>query len=115
MSSFAHRPDAVKPGGPISDAERRMRVDALLNGQELGGDVVDARRDGPLVRLGRKQCIQPSARSCRVARDPQVVVPREVKSVGNILKGLGRAITGRQGPLATDADCGALSRRAIGR
>ena len=27
MSSFAHRPDTVKPGGPISDAERRMRVD----------------------------------------------------------------------------------------
>ena len=27
MSSFAHRPDAVKPGGPISDAEHQMRVD----------------------------------------------------------------------------------------
>ncbi len=51
-----------------------MRVDALLNGQELGGDVVDARRDGPFVSLGRKQCIQPSARSCRAAGDPQVVV-----------------------------------------
>jgi hypothetical protein len=51
-----------------------MRADASLNGQELGGDVVDARRDGPLVSLGRKQCVQPSARSCRAARDPQVVV-----------------------------------------
>ncbi|URW75724.1 AsmA family protein [Sphingomonas donggukensis] len=48
-------------------------------------------------------------------RDPQVVVPKEVKSVGNILKGIGRAITGKQGPTATDADCAGLSRRAIGR
>ncbi|MHA6721712.1 AsmA family protein [Sphingomonas sp. RS2018] len=47
--------------------------------------------------------------------DPQVTVPREVKSVGNILKGLGRAITGKQGPAATDANCAALSRQAIGR
>ena len=48
-------------------------------------------------------------------RDPQVIVPKEVKSVGNILKGAGRAITGRQGPTAADADCSDLSRRAIGR
>src|ERR1700722_19648031 len=54
--------------------ERRMRIDALLNGQELGGDVVDARRDGPLVRVGGKQRIQPAARSGRAAGDPQVVV-----------------------------------------
>jgi len=54
-------------------ANAGMRADASLNGQELGGDVVDARRDGPLVSLGRKQCVQPSARSCRAARDPQVV------------------------------------------
>ncbi|KQN25178.1 hypothetical protein ASE86_02660 [Sphingomonas sp. Leaf33] len=46
---------------------------------------------------------------------PQVVVPKETKSVGNILKGLGRAITGKQGPTAANADCAALSRRAIGR
>ncbi|MBN2973045.1 AsmA family protein [Roseomonas aeriglobus] len=46
---------------------------------------------------------------------PQVVVPQETKSVGNILKGLGRAITGKQGPVAGNADCDALSRRAIGR
>lgn len=48
-------------------------------------------------------------------RDPKVTVPREVGSVGNVLKGIGRAITGRQGSLATDADCAALGRQAIGR
>ncbi len=72
-----------KPGGTQSKPEaisqmcagqRWMCVNALLNGQELGGNVVDARRDGPFVSLGRKQCIQPSARSCRAGRDPQVVV-----------------------------------------
>lgn len=47
-------------------------------------------------------------------RDPKVVVPKEVKSVGNILKGIGRAITGKQGPEATDADCAGLTRRVIG-
>lgn len=48
-------------------------------------------------------------------RAPELVVPEQVKSIGNILKGIGRAITGHQGPTATDADCTALTRRAIGR
>lgn len=48
-------------------------------------------------------------------REPAIVVPRETKSVGNILKSVGRAITGNNGPRATDADCAALTRRALGR
>ncbi|WP_308815033.1 AsmA family protein [Sphingomonas sp. GV3] len=44
---------------------------------------------------------------------PQLVVPRETKSVGNIFKAIGRAITGHQGPLASDADCDALARQAL--
>ena len=48
-------------------------------------------------------------------RDPALTVPSTVKPLGNVLKGLGRAISGRQDPLAADADCGALSRQAIGR
>ncbi len=44
---------------------------------------------------------------------PQVTVPEETKSIGNVLKGLGRAITGRDGPRPTDADCAALSRRVL--
>jgi hypothetical protein len=46
-------------------------------------------------------------------REPQVVVPPEVKSVGNILKAIGRAITGDQPPVAVDADCAALSAAAL--
>lgn len=45
--------------------------------------------------------------------DPRPTVPAEVKSVGNIFKAIGRAITGRQGPSATDADCGGLVAAAL--
>lgn len=45
--------------------------------------------------------------------EPNIHVPREVKSVGNVLKAIGRAITGRQGPAAQDADCGALTRQVL--
>jgi len=48
-------------------------------------------------------------------REPEIVVPKGTKSVGNVLKAIGRAIGGHNGPAAVDADCAALSRRAIGR
>ncbi|RXZ29857.1 AsmA family protein [Sphingomonas desiccabilis] len=44
---------------------------------------------------------------------PRLAIPYETKSVGNILKAVGRTITGRQGALATDADCAALSTQAL--
>ena len=44
---------------------------------------------------------------------PDLVVPREVKSAGNIFKAIGRAITGRQGPTAEDADCGGWAGRVL--
>ncbi len=47
-------------------------------------------------------------------RDPKLILPQESKSVGNILKALGRAISGKQGPRATDADCAALTARMLG-
>ncbi len=48
-------------------------------------------------------------------RDPQVVVPEQTRSVGNVLKAIGRAIIGHEDVLARDADCAGLSRVAIGR
>ena len=44
---------------------------------------------------------------------PEIVVPREVKSVGNIFRAIGRTIIGRQGPLASDAACGTLAARVL--
>jgi uncharacterized protein involved in outer membrane biogenesis len=48
-------------------------------------------------------------------REPHVGVTPGVKSVGNIFKAIGRAISGDNGPRATDADCEGLARRALGR
>ncbi len=44
---------------------------------------------------------------------PHVTIPPEVKSVGNIFKAIGRAITGKQGPTARDADCSGLAARVL--
>jgi uncharacterized protein involved in outer membrane biogenesis len=44
---------------------------------------------------------------------PDLVIPKEVKSVGNIFKSIGRAITGHTGPHAQSADCAALARRVL--
>ncbi len=44
---------------------------------------------------------------------PTVTIPPEVKSVGNIFKAIGRAITGKQGPAASDADCSGLAARVL--
>lgn len=44
---------------------------------------------------------------------PNLVIPKEVKSVGNIFKAIGRAITGREGPSAQDANCAGLAARAL--
>lgn len=46
-------------------------------------------------------------------QNPQLTVPPEVRSAGNILKAIGRKITGHNGPTATDADCASLSARAL--
>lgn len=45
--------------------------------------------------------------------DPALVVPAEIRSTHNIFKAIGRAVTGHQGPRATDADCTALAARTL--
>ncbi|WP_294287463.1 AsmA-like C-terminal region-containing protein, partial [uncultured Sphingomonas sp.] len=44
---------------------------------------------------------------------PDLVIPKEVKSVGNIFKSIGRAITGDTGPKAQNAACGTLARQVL--
>jgi len=46
-------------------------------------------------------------------REPEAFPPKGTKTVGSVLKMLGKAITGDQAPLATDANCTALSARAL--
>ena len=46
-------------------------------------------------------------------QQPALTVPPQVKSVGNIFKAIGNRLSGHSGPVATDADCGALAARAL--
>jgi uncharacterized protein involved in outer membrane biogenesis len=46
-------------------------------------------------------------------QDPHVTIPPEVKSVRNIFRAIGQAITGRQGPTTSDADCAGLAARVL--
>lgn len=46
-------------------------------------------------------------------KQPDIQVPKSAKSVGSVLGMLGKAITGKQGDLAGDADCRRLSAQAL--
>lgn len=54
-----------------------------------------------------------SARVAGTISQPDIRIPREVKSVGNVFRAIGRAITGKQGPVAQDADCAGLAKRVL--
>ncbi|MFT3978381.1 MAG: AsmA-like C-terminal region-containing protein, partial [Sphingomonas bacterium] len=54
-----------------------------------------------------------SARLAGTIRDPDIVVPKQVKSIGHIFKAIGQAITGDQGPRAEDADCAGLAAKVL--
>lgn len=45
--------------------------------------------------------------------DPALTIPRGVRSAGNILKALRKAVTGKQAPEAVDANCVALTAAAL--
>jgi hypothetical protein len=46
-------------------------------------------------------------------KTPEVALPSKGGIVGNLLKSIGRAMDGKEEPIATDADCSALSARAL--
>jgi len=48
-------------------------------------------------------------------RDPEIIVPKQSKSVGAIVKMIGRAISGKSGPIAPDADCSSLIRAPLAK
>lgn len=75
--------------------------------EALAIQLTGAPKHGSILRLPG------SATMTGTIRNPRVVIPPEVKSVGNIFKAIGRAITGRQGPVATDANCAALAAAAL--
>ena len=90
-----------------SRSQTRATGGVIFPQETVAATLTGAPKRGSLLRLPG------SIRATGTLRDPQVVIPREVKSAGNIFKAIGRAITGHQGPLATDANCGALAARAL--
>ncbi|WP_394652617.1 AsmA family protein [uncultured Sphingomonas sp.] len=92
-----------------SASQTRGTGGVVLPAETIAAKLTGAPKHNSLLRIPGSVLVSGTLSS------PQVVVPQETKSVGNILKGLGRAITGKQGPVAGNADCDALSRRAIGR
>lgn len=75
--------------------------------ERLAIRLTGAPKQGSLLRLPG------SAEMTGTIREPDIVVPKEVKSVGNIFKAIGRAITGGQGPRAADADCAGLAIKVL--
>lgn len=110
VAGFAIR-DGIGRAGPfvVDTSESRLDGTGTLTfpGETLAIRLTGAPKHDAVLRL-------PGSASMRgTISQPDVVVPPEVKSVGNIFKALGRAITGRQGPVAQDADCGGLARQVL--
>lgn len=75
--------------------------------ETLAVTLTGAPKSGSLLRLPGSVTLSGTI------RDPRIVVPPAVKSLGNILKGIGRTITGNQGQLAVNADCAGLAVAAL--
>ena len=67
----------------------------------------------PISKHGSILRLPGSATIGGTIKQPHLTLAPGTKSVGNIFKAIGRAITGNQGPVATDADCGALAAAAL--
>lgn len=101
----------VGRAGPLVVDTSQSRLDGegtlTFPGETLAITLRGAPKHGAVLRLPG------SATMAGTISKPDIVVPPEVKSVKNILKAIGRAITGHQGPMAVDADCPALARDVL--
>lgn len=88
---------------------------SLLRGQgsvEFPGETLNIRLTGTPKQHALLR-VPGSAYMTGTIERPAVTIPPEVKSVGNIFKAIGRAITGKKGPTASDADCSGLAARVL--
>lgn len=76
------------------------------------GETLDIRLTGAPKQHALLQ-LPGSAYLTGTIEQPAVTIPPETKSVGNIFKAIGRAISGKQGPVAGDADCAGLAARVL--
>ncbi|MFV0622602.1 AsmA family protein [Sphingomonas sp. ac-8] len=75
--------------------------------ETLAMQVAGAPKHKSLLRL------ETPVRVAGTIKSPEIDIPPRVKTVGNVFKMLGRAIGGKQAPLAQDADCNILAKRAL--
>jgi len=90
-----------------SRAQTRGEGRVNLADETLAVALTGAPKQATLLRLDRP------VRIAGRLQAPQVAIPPGTRSAGGILRMLGKAISGRQPPLAGDADCGALIARAL--
>jgi uncharacterized protein involved in outer membrane biogenesis len=82
--------------GTINMADERLSL--VLNGAPKRSSLL--RLAGPVPIAG-------------TIKAPDIKVPQSARSVGGVLKMIGKAISGDQGELAGDADCAGLAARAL--
>lgn len=103
----------VGAAGPVivdtSEGQTRGVGTITFPGEEIALTLTGAPKRNSVLR------VPGSAVARGTIREPAMVIPKDVKSLGNVLKAVGRAISGNQGPEAADADCAGLSRQTIGR
>jgi AsmA family protein len=90
-----------------SESQTRGVGTVTFPDERIALTLTGAPKSGSILRLPG------SVSALGTIRDPSIRIPREVRSVGNVLKAVGRALTGNQGPEAADADCAALRNRAF--
>ena len=91
-----------------SESQTRGAGVVSFPGEQLALTLTGAPKRNSLLRLPGSILVRGTI------REPSVVIPKEVKSLGNVMKALGRAIAGKQGPAAPEADCAALGARTLG-
>lgn len=93
----------------IDTSRSRADVSGTLDfaSERLAWSLTGAPKQSSLLRYDRPFPISGTI------SNPSIVPPKGSRSVGRVLGMLGKAITGNQAPLASDADCAALAARAM--
>lgn len=90
-----------------SRAQTRAKGTIRLADERLMLVLAGAPKKSSLLRVDGEVPVQGTI------KQPDIQVPKSARSVGGVIKMIGDAIGGKKAPLATDADCDGLSRRAL--
>lgn len=93
----------------VDTSRSQARVTGTINmkTEALDWSLTGAPKENSLLRYDRPLPIGGTIKA------PSAFPPKGARSVGTVLRLFGKAITGQQQPLATDANCGALEAQAL--